>query len=69
MSRQSKQDAFADNLRNGLGEAFYHPVPFRASSGRVGDIAYLNQDGRYEWIRNVFDSDVDGIHAGVPLTY
>jgi hypothetical protein len=54
----SKQQAYASNLQPGLGEAMYHPVPFQAVSGRVGDIAFINKDGGYEWIRNAFDADV-----------
>ena len=58
MSSPSKQEAYAANLKNELGQALYHPVPFSATSGRVGDIAFMKEDGKYEWIRNAFDCDV-----------
>lgn len=28
-------------------------------SGKVGDIAFFNRDGKYQWVRNAFDVDVN----------
>ena len=56
MSR--KQVSYGINLASDLGTALYSPVRCRQYSGRVGDIAFLHEDGRYEWIRNAFDADV-----------
>ena len=56
----SRQDAYAANLSlsNALGTAVLNPVPLRPKSGRVGDIAFFNRDGSFEWIRNAFHSEV-----------
>jgi len=56
----SKQDAFAKNLGDTpLGVPLYHPERYRETSGRVGDIAFLDpENGAYEWINNAFDVEV-----------
>jgi hypothetical protein len=57
--RPSKQEVFAQNLGGTpLGVAVYHPIPLKGNSGRVGDVAFFNGDGGYEWIANAFDTDV-----------
>ena len=55
----SKQEAFAANLGGtALGTAVYQPVKMRDKSGRVGDIAFFNNVGKYVWLRNAFDTPV-----------
>jgi len=59
MPRTSTQEKFADNLGGTpLGTAVYHPIELKRSSGRVGDIAFFDENGKYQWIRNAFDSEV-----------
>jgi hypothetical protein len=59
MSSGSTQAAFSANLAGTpLGTAVYHPVPFNQRSGRVGDIAFFDENGGYKWIRNAFDDEV-----------
>lgn len=53
-----KQEDYAKNLKCSLGTAVYLPLPLRPHSGRVGDVAFFHSDGRYEWIRNAFDTEV-----------
>ena len=54
----SNQEAFASNLPSALGTAILNPVPLRTKSGRVGDIGFFQQDGKYHWIRNAFHTIV-----------
>jgi hypothetical protein len=55
----SRQEKFASNLdRTPLGTAVYHPVELEMLSGRVGDIAFFDEKGKYQWIRNAFDEEV-----------
>lgn len=54
----AKQEEYATNLDGSLGVALLNPVRLRHHSGRVGDVAFLHPDGRYEWIRNAFDEEV-----------
>jgi hypothetical protein len=59
MRHQSIQEKFAKNLSpSPHGTAIYHPLVMRQRSGRVGDIAFHDFEGKYKWIRNAFDSDV-----------
>src|SRR2546423_15160623 len=53
-----KQVSYANNLPCDLGTALYSPIRLRQYSGRVGDVAFLHEDGKYEWIRNAFDPTV-----------
>jgi hypothetical protein len=58
--RVSDQDAFAANLQSQCrgGTAIYHPLEFRSHSGRVGDIAFFNSQGKYMWVHNAFHTQV-----------
>jgi hypothetical protein len=61
MRPQSKQKSYAANLRGTpLGVAVYQPIPLQNETkvGRVGDIAFFDEDGKYEWIANAFDIEV-----------
>ena len=61
MPPQSKQTSYAANLRRTqLGLAVYQPLPLQQETkvGRVGDIAFFDEDGSYEWITNAFDTKV-----------
>ena len=61
MPPQSKQSSYSANLRGTpLGIALYQPLQLQPETqvGRVGDIAFFDEDGRYEWITNAFDRDV-----------
>lgn len=52
----NKQASYARNLSGTpLGIALYDPVELSSKSGRVGDIAFFDDTGRYRWIRNAFD--------------
>jgi hypothetical protein len=56
----NKQASYARNLGGTpLGIAVYDPVELCSNSGRVGDIAFFDDTGRYRWIRNAFDSVVN----------
>jgi len=53
------QHEYAANLTGGLlGVAVYHPVAFRAETGRVGDIAFFDELGIYQWLGNAFTDKV-----------
>lgn len=55
----NKQVSYARNLGGTpLGIATYQPVKLGTLYGRVGDIAFFDDTGRYRWIRNVFDVTV-----------
>jgi hypothetical protein len=57
-------EVYAENLKDGPGMAVYRPVQLRTHSGRVCDIGFFHNDGRYEWVRNAFYSEVrHGLHA------
>ena len=61
MPPQSKQTSYVANLRGTpLGLAVYQPLPLQQETkvGRVGDIAFFDDDGKYEWITNAFDTKV-----------
>lgn len=32
-----------------VGTAVYHPIEMRAFSARVGDIAFFDENGKYQW--------------------
>ena len=58
---RSKQAAYATDLRGTpLGLAVYQPLPLQQEEkvGRVGDIAFFDEDGKYQWIANAFDIKV-----------
>lgn len=53
------QDRFARNLSGSYpGLAVYNPIQLRSHSGKIGDIAFFDENGRYMWIRNAFDIEV-----------
>ena len=57
--KRSKQEAFAADLSGTpLGTAVYHPITMREKFGRVGDIAFFDSVGKYQWLANAFDTDV-----------
>ena len=59
--RPSKQATYAINLKGTpMGTAVYQPIQLHPESkvGRVGDIAFFDEEGRYEWITNAFDTKV-----------
>ena len=59
MPRPSVQERFARNLEGVCpGVAIYHPIKFDEHSGRVGDVAFFEQDGTYRVLRNAFHSEV-----------
>jgi hypothetical protein len=59
MSLAPKQEAYASNLNGfGRGTAVYRPEVEPEQSGRVGDVAFFDLEGRYQWIRNAFDTGV-----------
>ena len=61
MPSQSKQTSYAANLRGtSLGLAVYQPLPLQQDTkvGRVGDIAFFDEDGEYEWVTNAFETTV-----------
>ena len=59
MPKRATQEKYAENLRHtDLGLAVYHPIEFRQRSGRVGDIGFFDENGKYQWIRNAFDAEV-----------
>jgi hypothetical protein len=67
-SRASTQEKYATNLSSvALGTALYRPVQFKALSGRVGDIAFIDKEGIYQWIANAFDNEVLTYMAGLRL--
>jgi hypothetical protein len=54
----SKQAAYAQNLREeGYGIAIYKPLLFQPSEKErsIGDIAFFNSQGAYEWVANVWN--------------
>jgi hypothetical protein len=54
--QRSTQEKYAENLGSTvLGTAVYRPVELEETSGRVGDIAFFDRNGKYQWIRNGFD--------------
>lgn len=68
----SKQEGFAANLGGtALGTAVYQPVKMRDKSGRVGDIAFFDNVGKYVWIRNAFDTPVTSplVSRGINFKY
>src|SRR6202035_3953714 len=59
-SPKTRQESFAENLKGAnLGTALYHPVQLKEHSGRVGDIAFFNNEGKYQWLRNAFHTEVE----------
>ena len=44
----------------GFGVALYEPKVFRPEvwEGRVGDVAYFDEAGDYQWLCNAFHSEV-----------
>ena len=55
----SPHEEYAANLGgSALGVAVYIPVPFRDGSGRVGDIAFFDEKGVYQWLGNAFSDKV-----------
>ena len=55
----SRQDAFAKNLsRSFHGIAVYKPIEKGLHSGRIGDIGFFNDQGKYRWVHNAFFSEV-----------
>ena len=59
---KTKQERFAENLKDvNLGTALYHPVQLKEHSGRVGDIAFFNSEGKYQWLRNAFHPEVNNL--------
>ena len=62
----SRQEVYALNLGGTpLGLPIYEPIPFRdgINVGRVGDIAFFDQEGGYQWVANAFDKDVIFIYV------
>ena len=56
---KSTQEKYATNLwTTSLGTAIYHPIELEENSGKVGDIAFFDENGKYQWVRNTFDSRV-----------
>jgi hypothetical protein len=59
-SKRSNQEEFAENLNGHCrgGIALYHPLEYRPGSkiNCVGDIAFFDSQGNYNWIHNAFDS-------------
>jgi hypothetical protein len=69
MPRQSKQASYAANLRGTpLGTAVYQPLQMQPETkfGRVGDVAFFDEEGKYEWITNAFDREV---HLHTPFLF
>ena len=59
MPRLSTQECFAANLKGiNHGTAIYRPFQMNDHSGKVGDVAFLDREGTYQWIRNAFHSEV-----------
>jgi hypothetical protein len=59
MANQTTQERYASNLSSvALGTALYRPVEFRTHSGRVGDIAFVDKMGIFQWIANAFHTEV-----------
>jgi hypothetical protein len=57
----SKQSQYASNLTGTpMGMALYEPIPYRDNRfyGRVGDVAYFDSNGAYQWICNIFHTEV-----------
>ena len=55
----SHQESYAKDLEGtALGVPVYYPIELGDHTGRVGDIAYFDQTGRYRWIRNAFHVEV-----------
>ena len=57
----SRQEVYAINLGGTpFGLPVYEPIPFRdgIKVGRVGDIAFFDQEGGYQWVTNAFDREV-----------
>jgi hypothetical protein len=56
----SDQEGFAKNLQSQSrgGIAVYHPLEFLEHSGRIGDIAFFNSQGKYIWVHNAFHTQV-----------
>jgi hypothetical protein len=44
-----------------VGTAVYHPIEMRAFSARVGDIAFFDENGKYQWVCNAFHAQVHPI--------
>ena len=62
----SRQEVYAINLGGTpLCLPIYEPIPFRdgINVGRVGDIAFFDQEGGYQWVANAFDKDVIFIYV------
>ena len=67
MHRLSAQDRYAELLApSGSNRlALYRPVPFHENSGRVGDIGFFDEQGRFMWLANAFQVEVLPNHASV----
>lgn len=59
-SQKSLQDQFAQNLKGHCLDdtGLYRPLEFHPHCHRVGDIAFFDSNGKYEWIQNAFYSQV-----------
>jgi len=58
-----KQEAYAANLKGDpMGMAVYQPIQLRREIpvGRVGDIAFFDNEGGYIWVSNAFCSEEFG---------